>query len=327
MQVRLGVLLFGLPGVVGLLAPFGVPGCDVAVLYPPSLMSIVIAAALWRWRFSVRESLYLPLLIVGLAFDGSGLVASHSSSTMALVLLPALLWGSHYLDRRRDFVVTLCAMGLIYGVALGIDAPEGVALGGQWTFTMAYLTIAACVTHVSSRRLNALVSETREASLVDALTGLSNRRRLIDDLESLAPDEAHLVVLFDLNGFKAYNDRFGHVAGDDLLRELGRRFATAVTGIGSAYRMGGDEFCAILRGGEEARASLPGLMSAFAVSGRDHRIDAAQGTAIVPGDGMTASEVLEAADRRMYDHKRLQRRARLPAVGVADHRAVAHTPA
>ena len=53
--------------------------------------------------------------------------------------------------------------------------------------------------------------------------------------------------MFDLDGFKHFNDSFGHAAGDALLRRLGRRLAAAAEGVGFAYRMGGDEFCMFAR--------------------------------------------------------------------------------
>src|SRR5262249_29256890 len=87
----------------------------------------------------------------------------------------------------------------------------------------------------------------------DALTGLPNRRSLIDDLDervgSATLDRPLPLLLFDLDGFKAYNDTFGHPAGDALLRRVGRRLAKAVKSSGTAYRMGGDEFCVLARDG------------------------------------------------------------------------------
>ena len=53
-------------------------------------------------------------------------------------------------------------------------------------------------------------------------------------------------MLFDLDGFKTYNDTFGHPAGDALLAHLGAKLAAAVAPYGEAYRLGGDEFCAVL---------------------------------------------------------------------------------
>src|SRR4029079_10080547 len=83
----------------------------------------------------------------------------------------------------------------------------------------------------------------------DALTGLGNRRALLQVIEQrvLAADapQTTMLVLFDLNGFKQYNDTYGHPAGDALLARLGARLAGAVADAGVAYRMGGDEFCVL----------------------------------------------------------------------------------
>ena len=60
-----------------------------------------------------------------------------------------------------------------------------------------------------------------------------------------------MLVLFDLDGFKHYNDTFGHPAGDALLVRLGGNLSTYLSGRGRAFRMGGDEFCALFEPGDE----------------------------------------------------------------------------
>ena len=91
-------------------------------------------------------------------------------------------------------------------------------------------------------------------SETDALTGLPNRRKLVADLEAAVASGARtLLMFFDLNGFKSYNDAFGHVAGDSLLARLGARLYEAVQPDGMAYRLGGDEFCVIATPPEERR--------------------------------------------------------------------------
>src|SRR5256885_16279346 len=73
--------------------------------------------------------------------------------------------------------------------------------------------------------------------------------------EALGPDGgSHVLVLFDLDGFKGYNDTFGHPAGDALLARLGRALSEAVASHGNAYRLGGDEFCILAR---DPGAALP----------------------------------------------------------------------
>ena len=72
-------------------------------------------------------------------------------------------------------------------------------------------------------------------------TDLARECRLANPAEPVA------LLLFDLDGFKLYNDTFGHPAGDALLSRLGRALGDAVSPYGSAYRIGGDEFCVLLR--------------------------------------------------------------------------------
>jgi GGDEF domain-containing protein len=80
----------------------------------------------------------------------------------------------------------------------------------------------------------------RHEALTDALTGLGNRRGLMADLRDASGEV--MLALFDLDGFKNYNDSFGHGAGDALLARLGERLAETMDGVGAGYRMGGDEF-------------------------------------------------------------------------------------
>ena len=97
----------------------------------------------------------------------------------------------------------------------------------------------------------ALLEQSQEDATTDALTGMANRRKLFDDAERMLralPDGGSLSLgIFDLDGFKNYNDTFGHPAGDSLLAHLGHQLAAAMRGRGDAYRMGGDEFCVVTR--------------------------------------------------------------------------------
>src|SRR3712207_3952530 len=97
-------------------------------------------------------------------------------------------------------------------------------------------------------------------ALTDPLTGLGNRRRLLEDLdgalESAQPERPVLLALFDLDGFKAYNDTYGHPAGDALLQRLGAALVSALDSAGTAYRLGGDEFCVLADVDPAVRSSL-----------------------------------------------------------------------
>jgi diguanylate cyclase (GGDEF)-like protein len=113
------------------------------------------------------------------------------------------------------------------------------------------------------------------------------------------------LVLFDLDGFKQYNDTFGHPAGDALLARLGERLATTMAGIGSAYRIGGDEFCVLAEADPAASDAIARLAaSALSESGEGFSIGCSCGIALLPADTKSPDRALLLADQRMYERKR-----------------------
>ncbi|MGA2013050.1 MAG: diguanylate cyclase [Solirubrobacteraceae bacterium] len=141
----------------------------------------------------------------------------------------------------------------------------------------------------------------------DPLTGLGNRRKLADELSGRLPEataERPLVVLlFDLDGFKSYNDTFGHVAGDALLARLGDKLAAAAEPHGSAYRLGGDEFCVLLPSDRDLRRSVQAAAGALEEHGETFSIAASCGAVMLPQEATTPDYALQLADKRMYAHK------------------------
>jgi diguanylate cyclase (GGDEF)-like protein len=142
----------------------------------------------------------------------------------------------------------------------------------------------------------------RRQALTDPLTGLGNRRRLLADLDAaVASSEPAVLAIFDLDGFKAYNDTFGHPAGDALLRRLADRLAEAVDGDGEAYRMGGDEFCVLLAvTGAERGPAIARAVEALSERGESFSVRSSHGVIDLPDEARTAAEALRIADRRMY---------------------------
>ncbi len=160
-----------------------------------------------------------------------------------------------------------------------------------------------------ARENEELLGLSREDASTDVLTGLGNRRALIDDLSSAIARQAPgahelLVAFFDLDGFKQYNDTFGHAAGDALLTRLGGRLSAAAMRSGTAYRMGGDEFCMLAWcAPESAESLLEGALTALSASGEGWHIGCSQGAVWVPSEAATSSEALRSADVRMYANK------------------------
>jgi diguanylate cyclase (GGDEF)-like protein/PAS domain S-box-containing protein len=144
----------------------------------------------------------------------------------------------------------------------------------------------------------------------DALTGLPNRRKLFvdmeQDLETLDRSATLGLGLFDLDGFKIYNDTFGHPAGDSLLARLGRRLARAIGTEGTAYRMGGDEFCIVVRSGDVDGALLR-TSAALMEQGEWFSVRASYGSVVLPTEATTIERALQLADQRLYGSKRATR--------------------
>jgi two-component system, cell cycle response regulator len=152
------------------------------------------------------------------------------------------------------------------------------------------------------------ISQSRAEARTDPLTGLRNRRSLLADLEvqlglaSLASPRA--LLLFDLDGFKEYNDAFGHPAGDGLLVRLAARLADAVGSGGEAYRLGGDEFCVLVSPGRNGiDPVLAACSAALNERGEGFEVTSSFGVVVLPEEASTPTLALQLADRRMYARK------------------------
>ena len=155
------------------------------------------------------------------------------------------------------------------------------------------------------------LSESEAAT--DALTGLGNRRALIADLERLAgeatPERPLLLALFDLDGFKAYNDTFGHPAGDALLHRLGRNLAAAVGAERPRLSRRRRRVLPALERHRTATRCWRARPTRSASSGERFVIRSSYGSALLTGDREDPMDALRVADQRMYANKRSGRRS------------------
>ncbi len=152
-----------------------------------------------------------------------------------------------------------------------------------------------------------------EAAFTDHLTGLANRRRFERQLErevGRVERFAHpfTLLMLDIDSFKKLNDNFGHDAGDDAIRRLGKVLREGTRGIDLAARIGGEEFAVLLvetrkdvgcEVAERLRASIKSLEIP-----RAGHITASFGVAECPNDAQTAADILKAVDVALYEAKR-----------------------
>jgi diguanylate cyclase (GGDEF)-like protein len=176
----------------------------------------------------------------------------------------------------------------------------------------AYFYFSSIVARGAVERLvhekESLLGESRFEARTDSLTGLANRRALTADLADAIAQPAGtdelLLAMFDLDGFKQYNDAFGHTAGDALLQRLGGRLAVSVDHLGVAYRLGGDEFCVLARvSADAAKRLLDSAITALQDGGEGWQVGCSQGAVWVPSEATTESQALILADERMYGNK------------------------
>jgi diguanylate cyclase (GGDEF)-like protein len=187
-------------------------------------------------------------------------------------------------------------------------------LYGVGVFPVGLVTVALLLLALSGLGSRATRHVLVHAATTDALTGIGNRRKLMADLQrELATANRvrpALLMLFDLNGFKAYNDNFGHPAGDALLARLGAALEAAVRGRGSAYRLGGDEFCVLAAVGQDGTdPTIAAAEAALTEHGDGFSITASYGAIVLPTESQDASEALRLVDQRMYAQKTSGRRS------------------
>ena len=200
-------------------------------------------------------------------------------------------------------------------VAIGIQAVERFATAPTAAAVISLLTLVAVVVRLvlSLRETQGEVRTKARESRTDELTGLRNRRALMLDLETAitrppATGSLRLLALFDLDGFKLYNDTFGHPAGDALLERLGGRLQRFAALTGRAYRLGGDEFCLLAEcTAAEVDAIIAGATAALSEHGEGFAITASQGNVLLPSEAGSMKEAMRLADRRMYANKASER--------------------
>jgi two-component system cell cycle response regulator len=171
------------------------------------------------------------------------------------------------------------------------------------------LLVFAAISFLAQHRL--LVA----TSMTDALTGIPNRRQLKADLDQglkqASGERPLLLLLFDLNGFKGYNDTFGHPAGDALLIRLAKALDAAMTERGGrAYRLGGDEFCVLAAVEPDNTTPIVAAASqALSEHGGGFSITASYGAVLLPQESHDVVEAMRLVDQRMYAQKTSARRS------------------
>jgi diguanylate cyclase (GGDEF)-like protein len=260
--------------------------CAADVVYAVRVDAGIYAAGPWLYLLwmigitSIAVSIWSPR-------RARGIRAARSGATLAIPLL-----------------ATLTSVGILTLFSVSAN-PVVMALA---TLT---LLLAVARTFVTFRQVQRL-SDARRQAVTDDLTGLGNRRSLFEHgtqrLERAATADRLALILIDLDNFKEINDTFGHPAGDELLREIGRRLTARASEHDLLVRLGGDEFAVLSRlapaddGRQIATAILERITEPFVIDGARLLVSASAGVA-ERNDGARIADLLRRADVAMYAAK------------------------
>jgi diguanylate cyclase (GGDEF)-like protein len=280
------------------------------------LGAVVSAVALAGWRLDRTWTLLTGAITVWELADGLYLLGPDRLGGFAdaLVLTGTLGLALAVTTRPRSVAPRSDDRGLFVPIGFGLLALGVLALSGPLHLHPAPSALAAVAMVLALMRMTLALKENRRLldasereATTDALTGLRNRRALRLDLANALADgprsARHELILLDLNGFKAYNDAYGHNAGDDLLARLGLALTDAVAGRGTAYRMGGDEFCVLAPAAGDVAEFARLCAAALTERGIGSAISAAYGVVTLPDESDDPTSAVAVADARMYQNK------------------------
>ncbi len=233
-------------------------------------------------------------------------------------LLPAgiFLAAAIALDRRADHDLLAFDFVLVWAAGLNaaghlmasqsirlLDAPASAA---EFVNTMSYVLLLGATLLDNAQ----LFRKVRSLAIRDSLTGLANYRRLVDILQSEIErsgrtDRSFSVLLMDLDGLKLINDRYGHLAGSRALCRVAAILRLNSRSIDTPARYGGDEFALVLpeTRAEAAQQVADRIQNCLEIDQEFPRLSLSVGIATFPESGSTVQQLLECADRALYEMK------------------------
>ena len=262
----------------------------------------------------------IPLIIVACLCAGAAVQsASYAAASVAIIvpIMTVIIVKFAVIGTFDGYVMTFDVavyFAFLVGAALRVEAVvlKMIGLNNDATTLARSLEIEHAAAQASAARLYLLANQ-------DALTGVANRAALSTELASwlsAARDEnrGFFFLLLDLDHFKSINDTLGHVAGDDVLREVATRLTTAVPKGGVVARLGGDEFAILLAPPPQsepthdaatliAQKIMGGVAGPFPVGGGVINIKVSVGLAVFPDDGQSAEQLFTNADLALYAAK------------------------
>ncbi|NPV53240.1 MAG: GGDEF domain-containing protein [Firmicutes bacterium] len=290
------------------------------VLAPPmpyALLPLLFIAGFIASQFLDLKRLYHPWLSYLSPFFGFLLNASvifttgfQRSPFLFFVLVPIVTYG---IERPPVWVFRSAMMNTSILAFLSLRA----LIQTDW-FGLAYTLGITMTSHTACRLMrrtqglsSSYILTMEDAAGKDPLTGLYNRRAFAEYVAELSSRETPFALtMCDLDGFKRYNDRFGHPAGDEVLKKVGALLSESLRSTDAVFRYGGDEFVIIMPDVNEFTVNGVCNRIKKLVSKEIGGVGISFGSAFFPEDGATVQKVIEIADKRLYEAKRMSQPGR-----------------
>ena len=233
----------------------------------------------------------------------------EASAAYAMYMAWVVIASSLFLDTRLILVHGAIAVGA-YAAALAVSDGTDRLDALRITMTVGTVLVVALVMGGIAGQLRAVLKRLEAAARTDPLTGLLNRRALEEafEMELSRAGRAGFgvgLVMLDLDGFKAFNDRYGHPAGDAALQRLSRVLGDATRAIDHVARVGGEEFAVLAPESTTAGtlALAERLRRSVEVEFSRVGLTASCGIASYPHNGADRGALVSAADRALYEAK------------------------
>lgn len=234
-------------------------------------------------------------------------------------LLPAVIYIAATIGYGWRLRRTTAALDRALFIAAGLNVICHITMSQSQRildapYTLAHaLMVSSYVVVLSGTLLDnaQLFDQVSRMAASDSLTGLANHRQLLETMESeiqrsRRTGRQFAVLLFDLDGLKKINDKYGHLTGSRAIKRLGNVLRDSSRTIDTPARFGGDEFALVLpeAGARDAEQAAGRICEQLATDGEEPFITVSVGQAVYPADGTSIEQLLGAADTALYKMKR-----------------------
>jgi diguanylate cyclase (GGDEF)-like protein len=263
------------------------------------------------------ELMMLPLLCVHLVL----LQITPATIAVLFSMLATFIYAGYFVRRLALAVTLILGTGIALSALFFEPASQAPHIGSFLVVYIPTFILMALMLHLQNTETLGALHEARRRAMEDPLTGLANLRALENEAKKRLAQKSRAdrqgvtgLLLIDLDNFKSANSKHGHVGGDHALRMVAHQLTRVAARDAVVARVGGDEFAVLLRADSKKRVLEAGeiyraaVRAASSIMEMDNvEIDAAVGCAVFPDDGRDLSELLDRADRAMYDAKGAKR--------------------